>query len=205
MTWCRFRFICSSRYNQQSLLCRIWYADDETQETVVSAPSLRRYVAPAPVMPAIPAMRQITAHSASLTGQTDRRDWRSSAMPASSGTPFHLGQPDRLLHRRRPARHRPCRTCRPDRPGRDRTAARSRRRRRSPCPRSNGRKRRGRPAASPQIVRRLEVAHAVPMGAAVPDHLVPGILRRFGFQAANRPCRLSHSTNVPAGLSPVSG
>src|SRR5690349_6622184 len=34
----------------------------------------------------------------------------------------------------------------------------------------------------PQIVRRLEIAHAVPMGAAVRNHPVPRIFRRFGFQ-----------------------
>ena len=38
-------------------------------------------------------------HSVSLTGQTDRRDWRSSAMPASSGTRFISASETGLLHR----------------------------------------------------------------------------------------------------------
>jgi hypothetical protein len=36
----------------------------------------------------IPAFLQMTAHSASVTGQTDSRDWRISAMPESSGVAF---------------------------------------------------------------------------------------------------------------------
>jgi len=36
----------------------------------------------------IPAIPQITAHSLSLTGHTERRDWRKSENPESSGTPF---------------------------------------------------------------------------------------------------------------------
>jgi len=36
-------------------------------------------------MPAIP---QIMVHSWSVTGHTDSRDWRNSAIPASSGLAF---------------------------------------------------------------------------------------------------------------------
>ena len=63
--------------------------DKKNQGQRASAVMLWQYVAPAAasVERSRPSRRSIR-HSVSLTGQTDRRDWRSSAMPASSGTRF---------------------------------------------------------------------------------------------------------------------